>query len=110
LVKNAKMSGTNFNAIFETAKRAYDRIIILSDMQGWMGGGAPTKAFADYKARYNADPFVYSFDLQGYGSLQFPEPKVFAVAGFSEKVLELMGQLERDPQALIRAIEAVELA
>ncbi|MBP8238402.1 MAG: TROVE domain-containing protein [Saprospiraceae bacterium] len=110
LVKNAKMAGTNFNAIFETAKRAYDRIVILSDMQGWIGGGAPTKAFADYKARYNADPFVYSFDLQGYGSLQFPEPKVFAVAGFSEKVLELMGQLERDPQALIRAIEAVELA
>jgi 60 kDa SS-A/Ro ribonucleoprotein len=26
--------GTNFNAIFQRANRAYDRIIILSDMQG----------------------------------------------------------------------------
>ncbi len=109
LVKNARMSGTNFNAIFQTAKRKYDRIVILSDMQGWMGGGAPTKAFEAYKARTGAEPFVYSFDLQGYGSLQFPEPKVFALAGFSEKVFDLMGMLERDPAALVKEIERVEL-
>lgn len=109
LVKNARMSGTNFNAIFQTAKRKYDRIVILSDMQGWMGGGAPNKAFEAYKARTGAEPFVYSFDLQGYGSLQFPEPKVFALAGFSEKVFDLMGMLERDPAALVKEIERVEL-
>ncbi len=109
LVKNARMSGTNFNSIFQAAKRWYDRIVILSDMQGWMGGGAPTKAFAGYKARTGAEPFIYSFDLQGYGSLQFPEPKVFALAGFSEKVFDLMGLLERDPAALINEIEKVEL-
>lgn len=109
LVKNARASGTNFNAIFETAKRKYDRIVILSDMQGWMGGGAPTKTFATYKARTGADPFIYSFDLQGYGSLQFPEQKVFTLAGFSEKVFDLMAMLERDPAALVKEIEQVEL-
>ena len=110
LEKNARAAGTNFNAIFQRANRKYDRIVILSDMQGWMFGGAPKQAFADYKARYGANPFVYSFDLQGYGSLQFPEDKVFALAGFSEKVFELMALLETDPQALVREIEKIELA
>ncbi len=109
LEKNARAAGTNFNAIFQRANRRYDRIVILSDMQGWMFGGAPTQAFENYKDRCDADPFVYSFDLQGYGSLQFPEKKVFALAGFSEKVFELMALLERDPQALVNEIERVAL-
>lgn len=110
LEKNARFGGTNFNDIFRQANRRYDRIVILSDMQGWMLGGAPTQAFAKYKNRFGADPFVYSFDLQGYGSLQFSENKVFALAGFSEKVFELMAVLESDPQALISEIERVALA
>jgi len=109
LVKNARAAGTNFHAIFEKAKRAYDRIIILSDMQGWMGGYAPTGSFKNYKKKYKADPYIYSFDLQGYGSLQFPEDNVFALAGFSEKIFDLMKLLETDRNALIKKIEAIEL-
>jgi 60 kDa SS-A/Ro ribonucleoprotein len=109
LVQNARAAGTNFDAIFETAKGKYKRIVILSDMQGWMGRGAPTDAFAKYKARTGARPLIYSFDLNGYGSLQFPERGVFALAGFSEKVFDLMALLESDPKALVSAIEAVAL-
>jgi hypothetical protein len=109
LVKNARSAGTNFHAIFQTAKQQYDRIVILSDMQGWMQGGAPKEAFARYRVEYGARPFVYSFDLQGYGSLQFPEQNVFALAGFSDKVFDLMQLLETDRLALIRQIEKVEL-
>ncbi len=87
--------------------KAYDRIVILSDMQGWIGGGAPTKAFARYKQRFGANPYLYSFDLQGYGSLQFPEDKVFALAGFSDKVFDLMRVLETDRGAVVKAIEGV---
>lgn len=29
--------GTNFHSIFQTANKKYDRVIILSDMQGWVG-------------------------------------------------------------------------
>ncbi|MFN7116826.1 MAG: TROVE domain-containing protein [Saprospiraceae bacterium] len=108
LIKNARSAGTNFHAIFQKAKQAYDRIIILSDMQGWMGHYSPKATFDQYKQRYGADPFIYSFDLQGYGSLQFPENKVFALAGFSEKVFDIMQLLETDRQALISAIEAIE--
>lgn len=105
--------GTNFPAIFETANKKYDRIIILSDMQGWIedsfGESLPNKAFTDYKKRTGADPHIYSFDLNGYGTLQFPERRVYCIAGFSDKVLDLMKALEQDKNALIKKIEAVEL-
>ncbi|NUO00478.1 MAG: TROVE domain-containing protein [Saprospiraceae bacterium] len=108
LIRKARSAGTNFNAIFETASKAYDRIVILSDMQGWMQGGAPTEAFAAYRRKYDAQPTVFSFDLQGYGSLQFPESRVFALAGFSDKVFDLMRLLETDRMAMVKAIEGVE--
>ncbi len=109
LVKNARSAGTNFHAIFETAGKAYDRIIILSDMQGWMGVGTPGGVFAQYKKRNDANPFVYSFDLAAYGSLQLPESKVFCLAGFSDKVFDIMKLLESDRQALMNTIRAVPL-
>ncbi len=112
--------GTNFHSIFTTAKKKYDRIIILSDMQGWMVndvwsaglgrvGGTPDKAFAEYKAKFDANPKIYSFDLQGYGTLQFPEPNVFMMAGFSDKVFDVMALLETDRDALLTAIDEIEL-
>ncbi len=112
--RNAVPAGTNFNSVFDRAKKAYDRIVILSDMQGWMTGGyntggAPTKAFARYRARVDADPKVYSFDLHGNGTLMFPERNVFALAGFSEKVFDIMALLEQDREALVQEIEAVKL-
>lgn len=101
--------GTNFHSIFKKANKPYDRIIILSDMQGWMEYHAPTAEFNDYKSRTNCDPFIYSFDLQGYGSLQFPERNVFCLAGFSEKIFDVMKYLEQDKKALIKEIEKVEI-
>ena len=101
--------GTNFHSIFETANRAYDRIIILSDMQAWVGWYVPTQSFAEYKNRTGANPIIYSFDLQGYGTLQFPERNVYAIAGFSEKVFDIMKLLETDRNALIKEIEKIEL-
>ncbi len=101
--------GTNFNAIFERANRAYDRIVILSDMQGWVGGGAPVQPFAAYQRRYNVAPRVFSFDLKGQGTLQFPQERVFCLAGWSDRVFEIMQKLDRDPEALVREVESVPL-
>lgn len=104
--------GTNFNSIFDTARKAYDRIIILSDMQGWMqagyawgNGGAPTMAHKRYNDRFKANPHIYSMDLKGYGTLMFPEERVYAMAGFSEKIFDVMKFLESDRQALIKAVK-----
>jgi hypothetical protein len=109
LIDNARAAGTNFHEIFATANRAYDRIIILSDMQGWLGVGTPNGDFDRYKARTGANPFVYSFDLAGYGTLQLPDNKVFCLAGFSDPVFEIMKLLERDRNALVEMIRGVQL-
>lgn len=101
--------GTNFHEIFKTASKKYDRVIIFSDMQGWMGGGNLGATFSDYKRRYDADPFIYSFDLAGYGTMQFPERNVFCLAGFSDKVFDIMKMLEKDRNALINEIKKVDL-
>ncbi len=109
ITRHAPQGGTNFHAIFEQAKSAYDRIVILSDMQGWIGHYAPTSSFAAWKQRTGSDPRVFSFDLAGLGTLQFPERNVFCLAGFSDKALQTMKFLEEDKNALLREIEAIPL-
>ena len=109
LVAGAAAGGTNMEAALKTANRSYDRIVLLSDMQAWMQEQGTTRAFADYRKRHRANPFVYSFDLQGYGSLQFPEERVFCLAGFSDKVFDILRLLETDRDALVRTIENVSL-
>lgn len=96
--------GTNFHSIFQTADKAYDRIIILSDMQAWAGGYTPRQSLSEYRKQYQADPKIYSFDLAGHGTLQFPEHNVYALAGWSDKALRLMQLLESDKNALINSV------
>lgn len=108
-MRGVQGGGTNFHAIMQEANKAYARIIILSDMQGWIGDGTISRDFASYRARTGANPKIYSFDLQGYGSLQFPEQNVYCMAGFSDKVFDLMKYFEEDPKALITKIESVTL-
>jgi len=109
LEKQCASAGTNFHAIFQCAKRAYDRIIILSDMQGWIGHNTPVSTFNAWAKKYDATPKVFSFDLQGYGTLQFPQRDVFCLAGFSDKTLETLKRLDSDPAAFLRQIESIEL-
>jgi len=109
IAKSVRFSsgGTNFPAIFWAARRRYDRIIILSDMQGWIGQHTPAKDFAAYKQYTGADPFIYSFDLNSYGNMQFPERNVFCLAGFSDKIFDIMQLLETDRHAMIGEIEKI---
>jgi hypothetical protein len=101
--------GTDFRLIFTNLKRKYDRIVILSDMQAWVGYNTPKHEFDTYRNIYGADPMVYCFDLQGYGTLQFPERNVYQLAGFSEKVFDVMKLLETDPKAIITEVNKIEL-
>lgn len=104
--------GTDFYSIFKTAKGEYDRILILSDLQGWAGGGygrGLDGAYNAYCKTHDTKPFIYSYDLAGHGTLQFPEDKVFVCGGFSDKIFEIMNLFEKDRNALIKSIESVEL-
>jgi len=114
IIAKAHGGGTDFRLPFKlmTDKKVkYDRIIILSDMQGWREStyANPGTVYSAYKKEIGADPILYSFDLAGHGTLQFPERNVYCLAGFSEKVFDIMKLLEEDKNALIDKIEQVEL-
>ncbi|QIF04740.1 TROVE domain-containing protein [Roseimicrobium sp. ORNL1] len=109
LERQCASAGTNFHAIFNRAASSYDRIIILSDMQGWIGQYTPVASFDAWKAKYGASPKVFSFDLQGYGTLQFPQRDVYCLAGFSDKTFDTLQRLESDQAAFLKQIEAIEL-
>ena len=88
---------------------------MISDMQAWMrpAGGIlvtsnPRQSFTEYRNKFSCEPRVYSFDLAGYGTLQFPESNIYAIAGFSDKVFDLMKELEQDRHGMIRRIDAQE--
>lgn len=108
IISNAIPRGTNFHAPIQLANKAYDRIIFLSDMQGWINYNAPTGTLAQYERKCGVRPSIYSFDLAGYGDMQFPADRVLCLAGFSEKTFEVMALLEQDKNALINKIKAVE--
>lgn len=103
--------GTNMNIVFQDAHKKYDRVVILTDMESWGHTyyNSPSTALAKYRTRCGADPMVYAWDLQGYGTLQFPERQVATLAGWSDKVFDIMKLVETDKQALISEIKKIEV-
>lgn len=107
--------GTDMRACFSVLTKKYDRIIILSDMQTWKQGTwaysneVVNNHFNQYKKQYNPDVRLYSIDLAGSGTSQFPESNVYCLAGFSDEVFKLMSQLEEDPNVLLKEIEMIQL-
>lgn len=99
--------GTNFHSIFQKANKSYDRIIILSDMQGWVGHYSPNNTFNLYCKTYMTNPYIYSFDLAGYGTTEFPSNKIITVAGFSNSIFDLMKNAEESENILLEKIKSV---
>lgn len=88
----------------------YDRIFILSDMQCWgQDGYYENSWYQAYRTKYGFDVPVYSIDLVGHGTTQFSakNPKIFTLAGLSEKVFDLVATCEKDRNALISEIEGI---
>lgn len=109
---SASDGGTDLNSVFRQAaiaKRPYDRIIVLSDMQSWISYRTPGKVLEQYQIATGSKPHIFSFDLAGHGTLQFPESRVYCLAGFSEKAFDVMKLLEADRQALINEIEKIAI-
>ena len=74
-----------------------------------IGPSVPKLAFSQYRLKYSADPIIYSFYLKGYGTMQFPEKNTCCIAGFSDKVFDVMKLLETDKQALIHEVEKINI-
>jgi hypothetical protein len=95
--RGAVGSGTEFNSILKTIGSKYDRVFVISDMQGatMLGGGY-------------GNMHVYSIDICGYGTTMFkPGNKVYSLHGYSADIYELCKKVEIDPKALIKEIEAI---
>ena len=116
-IKNATRyacGGTNFESVFRVANKKYDRVILLSDMQAWVQdfwyAKSPKAAYERYKREFNVPNCkLYSFDLAGYGTMQMPQQDVYCLAGFSDKIFDIMKLVESDKNALVNTIKAVEL-
>ena len=101
--------GTNVRSIFQTANRPYKHVIIASDMQSFIGYTTPTIEFNQYKKKFDCNPHVFSLDLAGHGTMMLPENNVYALAGFSDKIFQVMELLKSDKKALFNEINSIEL-
>jgi hypothetical protein len=92
--------GTDFQSIFTKIGNRYDRVFIISDMQG-----------RDYVERMQHNNMhVYCIDIVGYGTTMFkPGSKVYGIYGYSAEIYELIKKVEQDPKALLAEIEAIEI-
>lgn len=92
--------GTSFNSILSTLGGRYDRVFVISDMQG-----KDRLETQDYRNTH-----IYSIDIVGYGTTMFqPGNKVYALYGYSADIYELVKKVEIDPKAIIIEIENIKL-
>jgi hypothetical protein len=100
-------------------KVVVDRIILFSDMQCYSTHGedpedhmgSPGQSLAEqfwaYKKNINPNCMLYSIDLAGYGTAQFPktDKNVVTLAGWSEKLLEFIKRYEQRGEGQLTAIQ-----
>jgi hypothetical protein len=107
IVRQIGGGATNFASVLQTANKAYDRIIVLTDNESWQDANRQASLKA-YRDKYDVNPHLYLFTLSDYGTILFPENQVYCVAGFSEKVFDVMELLESDRKALVNEVRKVK--
>lgn len=100
--------GTYFNIIFEKLPQRYDRVFIISDMQGADAVGG---TLSGYKSKFGVDPYVYCINLCGYAnSMVNPNnKKVFQLFGYSSEVYEIVKKQEIDYNALLNEVKKINI-
>jgi hypothetical protein len=100
--------------VIDTLDTKVDRIIIFSDMQAYNDGGYSYRSGScqEWTNKYRAKVpglWVHSIDLAGYGTTKVQGNKVNLVAGWSDKVLEFIHQVEEGGADLIKTIEEYQI-
>jgi len=112
-------SGVGMSTYLEKAFREIDkaglkpdRIIIFSDMQTYGDGGYcqdnPQAWVANHR-KTNPKLWVHSIDLAGHGTTKVHGNKVNLIAGWSDKVVEFIGQVEEGGSGLVQTIENYQI-
>ena len=95
-------------------KAQMDKVFMFTDAQLWNSNNDGSQHIQFYWERYKRDVSpnakLYLFDLKGYGQapLQILRNDVYLVAGWSDKVFEVLAALENGGSAL-DAINNIEL-
>lgn len=118
-MKKLETSGVGWSTYLEKAFKQIhksevpvDRILIFSDMQTYGGSCCqdnPQGWVANYRKTKNSSLWVHSIDLQGYGTTKVAGDKVNLIAGWSEKVLDYIVQVEQGGSNLVEAIEKYQI-
>lgn len=96
-----------------------DRIVIFSDMQCYDSGnrysGTAERSlvaeFKKYKRNVNPNVRLFSINLAGYGSAQFPQddPNVALIAGWSDRVFDFIKLFESDKKQAVDRVRMMTL-
>ena len=98
--------GTNFDTIFRTLKGKYDRVFVISDMQG--GDSILRNSSYQTYVKTNGQPFIYSIDLCGYGTTMFKQnEKLINLFGYSSDIYEFVKRSEINPKAILDEIKKI---
>lgn len=100
---------TNMASAINALNEDYDRVFVFSD--GAVNVSSAEQARKNYlKTHPNADPYFYNIDLRGYRSQPFvPNSKCVTIAGFSDKVYDLIQVNEQNPNVFVDRINEISL-
>ena len=105
-LNHANMGGTYFGSAFELARRskkAYDRIIVLSDNE--CNYGLTREHYKSY-IHDVCDPYIYSIDLASYGTTQFKGEKVINYFGYGYALFDDIASREFNPSRVIDKVRS----
>ena len=85
-------------------RRVMDKVMLFTDMQLWDSywyGDSLAKSWDRYKS-LAPDAKLYLFDLAGYGQmpLSLVEKDVYLIAGWSERIFEVLSAIDNGEDAL----------
>src|SRR5690606_4913504 len=97
-IQNEAMGGgTETSLVFRYAYSKgikYNRFIIISDNESWNEYSVQF-TYNEYKKETNTDPWVYTIDIEGYGSVDISGGKVKHLTGWSNRLLDFIAQAEK---------------
>jgi hypothetical protein len=106
IVTRAYGGGTSFESIFRALNGKYDRVFVVSDMQG----GDSILKYSTYQSYINkhGQPYIYSIDMCGYGNTMFKQnDKLINLFGYSSDIYEFVKRAELNPKAILEEIRKI---
>ena len=106
IVNNTNGGNTIFESIFRALNGKYDRVFVISDMQG----GDSILRYSSYQSyiKTYGHPTVYSIDLKGYGNTMFKQSdKLINLFGYGSDIYEMIKSAEINPKAILDEIRKI---